>query len=178
MHKTGIESMYNTLYLLKQDAVHFPLGLHCACVYVLIFESMWETEEKKKKKKSGRVNGLIRDVQVQPRHFECASESERSASYRAGLLLTAATTPPWPQRTQEQLADLRQTQRWFLLWLTDPLSALLPRITKRKKMVSVMFTSDNKKQLPESGHKTLFHKGKGEQSQVLWRFTRKKKTQD
>lgn len=49
--------------------------------------------ERRRKKKSGRVNGLIRDVQVQSSHFEYVSESERSASYCAGLLLKSSHHP-------------------------------------------------------------------------------------
>ena len=68
-----------------------------------MFASMWTMEEKKKK--SGRVNGLIRGVQVRPSHFECESECEKSAGYCAGLVLKAAAAPTWPQHMQEQLAD-------------------------------------------------------------------------
>jgi len=39
------------------------------------------------------MNGLIRGVQVQPSHFECASEGDKSARYCAGLLRKTATTP-------------------------------------------------------------------------------------
>lgn len=150
----------------------FPLSLHCACVYVLMLASMWATEGKKKKKKSGRVNGLIRSVQVQPSHFECASESEKSAGYCAGLVLKAAAAPTWPQHMQEQLANLRQTQQWFLLWLTDPLSALLPQITEKgnKKQLSVTFTTIKNNNNKKTGHQTLFQ-GEAGQLQVLWRIT-------
>lgn len=133
----------------------------CLCLQVC--------ERRREKKKSGRVNGLIRGVQVRPSHFECASECEKSAGYCAGLALKAAAAPTWPQHMQEQLADLRETQRWFLLWLTDPLSALLPQITEKgkKKLLSVTFTTINNNN-NKKGHQTLFHKGKAGQLQVLW----------
>lgn len=46
-------SLLNT----KQNVVHFPLGPHCTCVYVLMFARMRESEgeitfKKKKKKKN------------------------------------------------------------------------------------------------------------------------------
>lgn len=46
---------------------------------------------EKKQNKSGRVNCLIRKVQVQPSHSECASEGEKTASYCVGCPLKAAT---------------------------------------------------------------------------------------
>lgn len=67
---------------------------HQVCsVHVYMCLCLQVCEREQKKKKSGRINALIRGVQVQPSHFECASEGEKSARYCAGLLLKAATTP-------------------------------------------------------------------------------------
>lgn len=70
-------------------------------------------QQKKKKKRSGRVDGLIRDVQVRPSHFECAAEGEKSASDCAGLLLKSSHHPHMTtvKCMHQQPADLRQTQR-------------------------------------------------------------------
>lgn len=126
------------------------------------------------------LNGLIRDVQVQPSHFECMSKNEekktkKKTSYCAGLLLRAANTHRHARahtRTQPPcMTTLHAGTTGWLKTDTDDffcdLSALLPQTKKEKG--SYVHTQQQKKLFSESGHQTLFHKEKKVNThKVLW----------
>lgn len=100
--------------------------------------------ERLREKESGRVNCLIRDVQVQPSYLECVSEGKKSASCCAGPPLKEATTPTWPQHKymQETTGWLKtDTGDFFCGLLThrSP-SALLPQVTKTERKLWCLHT--------------------------------------